>query len=334
MESQTRASDASEPQAKRQRTDTAEAVTRSDIWQDDGNVVLQAESTQFRVHWSVLSKNSSFFHGLRNLPQPPDQPTVEGCPVVTLHDSVLDVKYLLEALYNPHCFAEDKLSLAFVAALVRLGRKYDFKHLLEAAVKRLAYENPTTLDKYESLNHITDDRISYRVTRLTAPPGLAFKVLTLARENRLFALLPCAYLRVIFFFSQEQIFDGILSSVGPSVTLPSEDQRMCILGSKRMLQAQWENSRFATWMDSQDPLPGCSKMDDCLARKKSSLKTLQKKGVCVAPFQFAAKHMGHPLCDTCEAHQEEVMAEARKKLWDDLPSFFDLPPWAELKNDL
>lgn len=52
------------PPAKRQRTEDA-AITRSEIWYPDGSVVLQAQGTQFRVHWGVLA----FFRNA--LPQPP-----------------------------------------------------------------------------------------------------------------------------------------------------------------------------------------------------------------------------------------------------------------------
>jgi hypothetical protein len=90
-----------EPLAKRQRLEVVEDVTRSDIWYDDGSVILQAETTQFRVHWGVLSEHSTFFRDMRGLPQPPDQPSIEGCPIVELYDSFTDVKHLLDALYHP-----------------------------------------------------------------------------------------------------------------------------------------------------------------------------------------------------------------------------------------
>jgi hypothetical protein len=77
------------------------AMQRSEIWYSDGSLILQVENTQFRVHWSVLALNSSFFRNLQGLPQPPDQPRVEGCPIIELHDSLEDVEYLLKALYNP-----------------------------------------------------------------------------------------------------------------------------------------------------------------------------------------------------------------------------------------
>jgi hypothetical protein len=38
---------------------------------------------------------------LEDLPQPPDQPTVDGCPVVELQDAAFDVEHLLKALYDP-----------------------------------------------------------------------------------------------------------------------------------------------------------------------------------------------------------------------------------------
>ncbi|KAJ7231873.1 hypothetical protein B0H12DRAFT_996082, partial [Mycena haematopus] len=73
----------------------------SETWFDDGNVVLQAGNTQFRVHWGILALHSSVFRGMQGLPQPPDQPGVDGCPIVELPDDSGDVGYLLKALYIP-----------------------------------------------------------------------------------------------------------------------------------------------------------------------------------------------------------------------------------------
>jgi hypothetical protein len=88
------------PPQKRHRTEDA-PITRSEIWHNDGSVVLQPGNTQFRVHWSVLALHSSFFRDMQGLPQPPDQPSVEGCPVVELPDDTEDVEYLLKVLYSP-----------------------------------------------------------------------------------------------------------------------------------------------------------------------------------------------------------------------------------------
>jgi hypothetical protein len=79
----------SEPPAKRQRSESA-SITRSDIWYEDGSIVLQAHTTQFRVHWGVLSMHSSFFQHMQDLPQPPEPDNVEGCPLVQVSDAVAD----------------------------------------------------------------------------------------------------------------------------------------------------------------------------------------------------------------------------------------------------
>jgi hypothetical protein len=37
---------------------------------------------------------------MQKLPQPPDQPNADGCPIVELQDEVADVEHLLRALYS------------------------------------------------------------------------------------------------------------------------------------------------------------------------------------------------------------------------------------------
>ncbi|KAJ7686492.1 hypothetical protein B0H17DRAFT_1136823 [Mycena rosella] len=170
----------SSPPAKHQRTDNA-SITRSEIWHRDGSVVLQADDVQFRVHWSVLALHSSFFRDMQELPQPSDQPSVDGCPIIELQDAVEDVKYLLEVLYDPTFLLEKVHTLPLVAALIRLGRKYDFRKLLDAAVAWLTLENPTTLDEYDA--RLAHSGHRYAPKHLVNYPGIVFDVLALAREK-------------------------------------------------------------------------------------------------------------------------------------------------------
>ncbi|KAJ7682913.1 hypothetical protein B0H17DRAFT_1333540 [Mycena rosella] len=318
------------PAAKRQRTEDS-PITRADLWHDDGSVVLQAEGIQFRVNWSVLSMHSSFFRDMRGLPQPPDQPSIEGCPVIQLTDSSTDLKHLLNALYDPLVFKEKGLAFEFIAAVVRLGRKYDFKDLFAAAVERLTHENPTTLEAYDQLISIDGpDSFIYKPTQILAHSSLVFDTITLARENQLFAVLPCAYIRALLFNDQEQILDGISSSirVGPPVKLPFMDQRVCILGLEKILKAQWQEN----WL-FHSKAAGCTANSRCAARKLAILQSWVTHAVMIlVPTGGGSLNVG--LCNTCESQYMEAIAEGRKELWEKLPSFFDLPPWNELKNEL
>jgi len=93
---------------KRQQTDPQEEaqtqpLQKSRFWFDDGNVILQAENTQFRVHRSLLSMHSNIFKDIFSVPQPTDTTTtlnVDGCPVITLSDKADDLEHVLSIFYE------------------------------------------------------------------------------------------------------------------------------------------------------------------------------------------------------------------------------------------
>lgn len=98
--------------SKRKRTDSSSedatapvAPVRSDIWYDDGNVILQAGGLQFKVHKSILAQSSSVFKDMFGFPQPPavDMDLVDGCPVVQISDSAEELKIVLEAIFQRKC---------------------------------------------------------------------------------------------------------------------------------------------------------------------------------------------------------------------------------------
>jgi hypothetical protein len=95
------------PVAKRQRTEdfgvaTTPEIKHSTPWFNDGNIVLQVESTQFRVFRGVLATASTVFNDMFSIPQPPSPggELVEGCLVVHLQDSAQDWQYGLKALFE------------------------------------------------------------------------------------------------------------------------------------------------------------------------------------------------------------------------------------------
>lgn len=77
----------------------------SDIWFEDGNVVIQAEGTYFKVYRGALAASSPIFQDMFRIPQPPSRGeiTVEGCPVVYLSDTAADVTIVLQALFLRGC---------------------------------------------------------------------------------------------------------------------------------------------------------------------------------------------------------------------------------------
>ena len=109
-----------QPPAKRQRTSTSSREDRSTLdasssnansgpsslfqrgkpWLEDGNVILVAGSTGFRVFRSILSECSEVFSDMFMVPQPADAEIFEGCPIVHLPDSKKDVGLVLSVLFG------------------------------------------------------------------------------------------------------------------------------------------------------------------------------------------------------------------------------------------
>ncbi len=78
--------------------DTVERST--EFWFDDGNVVLQAGDTLFRVHRSILARHSVIMQDCLECPQPADAPSIDGCPLIHLADLAKDIDNMCTLLYG------------------------------------------------------------------------------------------------------------------------------------------------------------------------------------------------------------------------------------------
>lgn len=79
----------------------------SDIWFDDGSIIIVADHNGFRVHRGSLSRQSEVFRGLFGIPQSQCGSSLDtapesfgGCPVVHVPDTAYDIKQLLLAVYE------------------------------------------------------------------------------------------------------------------------------------------------------------------------------------------------------------------------------------------
>lgn len=75
----------------------------TELWFDDGNIILVAEDTPFKVHRGQLSQRSQVFRDILLIPQPrvPDGSDVmDGVPLIHVSDTWKDLSYVLSALYN------------------------------------------------------------------------------------------------------------------------------------------------------------------------------------------------------------------------------------------
>ncbi|KAJ7134291.1 hypothetical protein C8R44DRAFT_662634 [Mycena epipterygia] len=321
------------PAAKRQRTEgpTLKEITRSEIWYDDGSVVLQAESTQCRVHWTILAQHSPIFSDMRSIPQPPNQPLVEGCPIVQLSDSIEDVEHLLRALYNP-LFQSTKIEFAAVAAIIRLGRKYEIKDLLTAMVARLtAYYSRTLDDHIESYSDhfcLLNGGISGSHT--------AFDVINLANANRLHALLPSLYFKTLSSLENQGYMEYVLTGaprMDGTISELSFESQVIFTKSRNEIARTQANMMFG-WLTSGH-LPS-SKCNDarCIPNRDRLTRQIFIPMYYIKEMDERSVFWDDYFCVECRKVTTSEFRQGSQSFWDHLPTFFDLPDWADLKNDI
>ena len=69
-----------------------------DLWLEDGNIVLVARDTAFRVYRGLLVKQSTVLADMFATGNPTADESLDGCPVVRLPDAPVDLKHLLHFL--------------------------------------------------------------------------------------------------------------------------------------------------------------------------------------------------------------------------------------------
>ena len=87
------------------------------VWYDDGNLIIEAESSRFRIYKGLLADKSSFFSTMLSLPQDTSETLVDGCPIVHFQDSAQDVGIFLKAIYDPW-YSHNTIPLTRTANLI------------------------------------------------------------------------------------------------------------------------------------------------------------------------------------------------------------------------
>ncbi|PPR05873.1 hypothetical protein CVT24_006627 [Panaeolus cyanescens] len=317
-------------------TQTINLKHDTDMWFNDGSVVLQAGLFQFRVHKAVLGRSSSIFRDMFSLPVSSPSTTdelVEGCEVVHLHDSAEDVRCMLSAIYDYEKIDLTKqILLRNLSALLRLGAKYDIPILRNNALQRLQKEFPTTLEDY--------DRVAHDSWQTFKPVGAGclFDLINLAHNEGIVSILPQLYIHCISRSSWKgnptlhYLFHGIEQEGGTVATLPPNVRCDILLGKEKLIEAihqhplQWLNRTYVCY--------NCATPDRCRLSCNDILisRLLPTPQLDFAFEPWAEIKSEANFCKACEREFERVHEAGRKKLWGLLPTLFGMPDWKELKK--
>ncbi|KAJ7162302.1 hypothetical protein C8R46DRAFT_903935 [Mycena filopes] len=303
------------------------SVKRSpDVWFEDGTIILEAEDTQFKVFKGMLAANSTVFADMLVVGSTPpngDSEMVDDCPVVQVYDTALDLKHFLKAIHHVGYYdpAETK-DFLLIAAILRLSTKYNVDFLRRRALAHVSSLYPTTLKEW-------DQRQDTAMEVFNARP---FAVLLLAKETGHQALLPACMYLCADSVDIDDILDGLKSIDGKHIELDWSDKRACIRGRQNLLLAL--RSEVFAFLTGSLAIPNCASPQRCDSSKLRWLQSLEASLGNGCPGIFSIKFpwpsFRKAVCDNCYSASYTNSNQQRQLIWDKLPSYFDMPPWAEL----
>ncbi|KAF7365478.1 BTB domain-containing protein [Mycena venus] len=316
----------SAPPTKRRRTDDPDPpesplVRSTEYWFDDGNIILQVESTQFRLTKGMLSMHSNVFRDMFMIPLPPDQPTIENCPVVTLSgDTPEDWNHLLGVMF-PRSLLQGKPTAGLLAGVLRLSKKYDIPLFREDCIWRLKAEFPSTLkehDKFLSWAFIRDES------------DILFPLASLAREIGLHSILPVIYYRIVASTGENGYMNMVLDETAPGFS--TVDRLACMRGYIKLLDLQSQTTM--SWLDVKKiPVGVCQQRPDCRKQMHKIIRDLHgAQRLEISAIHEWVSDWDTDLCELCTKEALKIFQDGRKECWNKLPSVFGLPEWDELKR--
>ncbi|KAJ7634557.1 hypothetical protein FB45DRAFT_1056570 [Roridomyces roridus] len=311
-------SDTRTPSAKRKRSETVideGPTTRSHIWMPHGDIILQAESTQFRVHRDILAKESDALRDMfSSLPSTTDKMVVK-----MPGDSAKDWELFLGVLYEPF---KDQEMRPFdeIAAMLRLGSKHGISAAEANAVQRIQYEYPDKLDAWI-------EATGRDFTKIEHHNGVELDVLALAHEFG-FSSFPIIAYNCLDIYSLDSIFLGMIERPdGSRVTLPPHLESFLVAGFAQIMRFQHKSYSWLT-DDKVIPCHSCKGPDNCAGARDKLHAFLAWNQSADAPGCFAldvwTEEWSLDFCDGCAKAGKKAFDSTRTKAWEALPGFFGI----------
>ncbi|KAJ7259941.1 hypothetical protein B0H12DRAFT_1322341 [Mycena haematopus] len=292
------------------------------LWFSNDTLVLRAENRIFRVSKAMLAARSSVFETMFEFPPSTSHADqiMEGSPVVTLHDSAVEVEAFLRAIFDSSYFMPPPASVDGDAALgiLRLSHKYAVDYLYARAISQLEtiYNIDPTI--YQNLSHESQPH---------QKQSLAFhlKALPILIEVDAVWLLPMA-----FYSIGTYSLSDLRSAGSPWDSLPSSIRETCLPLSGIQQQATITVNRFLSDdCQGEDPY-------DCAFSKLDEIRTAITNAPSVSRDPLAEynhqtwQRLVAVLCASCIANHIAGHAAAFAEVWDRLPQNCGLENWDAL----
>ncbi|KAJ7184652.1 hypothetical protein C8R46DRAFT_1299939 [Mycena filopes] len=309
-----------------------------ELWFFDGGLVVQAEQSLYRVSGGILAARSPVFKDMLSFTQPSDAETIEGCPVVRLPDSAVDVTCFFRAIFDSSFFEPhpNKVHLEDIVSILHLSNKYSVEYLLRRALVHLSSHYPTTLSGYDTNIYGASTSSLLPRGEENIQPGHVIGI-QIAREVNALWILPAAFycLAAIGEADIERIL-GCVAYKARSAKL-SDGDRVWFL--KSSIQISQQGHHILSCLGLPRVVPGCVGGGCALERLHTLAEVQNSLTDLEASLADDPLDLFLPLdtllpdcCQTCRDFAQTAIQDARQALWDRLPALCGLPPWKELEE--
>ncbi|KAI0789977.1 hypothetical protein C8Q75DRAFT_763410 [Abortiporus biennis] len=317
-------------------SDPAEKVTVvpcMNLWFDDGNVVLIAGNTSFRVYRGFLARHSPIFKDILNLPKAIDTPDtqIEGCPCVKLSDSAEDIRCMLSILcdYGDRCMNPNvALPFATVASMLTIGMKYQIDRIAQEAIRRLKVCFPTQLSEFHHNNIFSDDRTKIENPSIFIPILMvkkdAIDVVRLGRMFDLTTIVPAAYYSCSAKLSTDDLFGAVASQQWSIDMLQT-----CFRGIDHLRQRQLSHLNI---LFQRNTAFSCPCPTECRKNMGNSILRDLQEGLHLAnpdPLQLSSVWFDNwvgsrGVCNECIKNCTSALKNDQKETWKRLGGYFNI----------
>ncbi|KAF9524117.1 hypothetical protein CPB83DRAFT_774388 [Crepidotus variabilis] len=317
--------------AKRSRTESEDAepenTTRvaytpsTDFWFEDGNIIIVAGNTGYRVHSSMLARHSSVFRDMLKLPPSDDEELEGNCPVVPLFDNAGDLERILSVFYDniKDYDRNAPIPFAYIAAMLRLGKKYEIDHLLKEGMKHIRAMYPSSLSLWKSSS-----------TRIQIDNQTIVQAINLAHELQLCRTLPTMYLS----FIRRRGLAGLLAPHNELLN-PVAVRRMMI-GREKLILLLHKEHRSLKERLSVIMINVCTNLAKCMNHHVVAFESLGLWTTDAGRTTYLKRwaNLNQPLCASCIKEFRTMFDGVREKVWKELPQLFTLGTWEDLRDDI
>ncbi|KAJ7612165.1 hypothetical protein FB45DRAFT_843455 [Roridomyces roridus] len=313
-----------------------------ELWFEDGNIVIQAGNSQFRVHRGILAACSPVFQDMLTFPQPPESELLEGCPLVRMPDHPNEVAVFLKAIFKPDYFRPfpGDTEYFIVQGCLRLGHKYGVEHLRLRALVHLSSSYRTTMTEWDMAGEgePAEQALSMMIS-WGNPAESTFRIsaIQLAREVDALWILPMAFYDLALYPMEATVASLMhgASFNGVPISLSVQDQANFFVGHAKQIHAS--SIDILKFLSTPLDESGCISPADCCTMRLRAVESLRQNMQEYPAMPLDVWGEGDwevldDICSVCLASLKSAHRAARQAFWDRMPEMYNLPPREELER--